>query len=71
MSYNLTHDLPLSEGQANILKRAELFVNYRWTPLKDYPRCVKTVPEVLPEALPKSKFAAWRRQQGLPYSSVR
>ena len=71
MSYNLTHDLPLSEGQANILKRAELFVNYRWTPLKDYPRCVKTVPEVPPEALPKSKFAAWRPQQGLPYSSVR
>lgn len=71
MTHTLTHDLPLSEGQTHILKRAELFVNYRWTPVKDYPRCVKTVPEVKPEALPKSIFAAWRPQNGLPYSSVR
>lgn len=71
MTYTLIHDLPLTEGQANILKRADLFVNYRWTPIKDYPRCVKTVPEVPAEALPKSVFAAWRPQPGLPYSSVR
>lgn len=71
MINNLTHDLPLSEGQRNILKRAELFVNYRWTPLKNYPRCVRTVPETPAEALPKSIFEAWRPQHGLPYSSVR
>ena len=67
----LTHDLPLSEGQANILKRADLFVNYRWTPVKNYPRCVRTVPETPIEMLPKSIFEAWRPQHGLPYSSVR
>lgn len=71
MFNTLTHDLPLSEGQANILKRAELFVNYRWTPRKNYPRCIRTVPETPAAAIPKSIFEAWRPQRGLPYSSVR
>ena len=68
----LTYDLPSSQGVANVLKRAKILANVRWTPQLKMPKTVHVPAAENPDnPHPRGYWKTWRPVFGVPYSSVR
>ena len=68
MESNWLQDQPVSQGMANVLKRAKQFACFRWTPIGPFPVIGSNAgqTEKIPYHLP-----AWRPVTGCNYSATR
>ena len=66
----LFHDIPRSQGVANVIKRARQLVELRWTPVGQFP-CSYSVATPNGHLRQDAFFPKWRPRQGMVYSSVR
>jgi len=66
----LRHDVPCSQGVANVLKRARQLAEFSWTPVKNFPVGMFLL-EPERKKFVQTNLPAWLPQKGLPYSSVR
>ena len=64
------HDIPKSQGVANVIKRARQLVELRWTPVEQFP-CSYSVDTPNGRLRQDAFFPKWRPCQGMVYSSVR
>jgi len=68
----LIYDKPASQGEANILKRAKILANVRWTPQLKMPKTINVpAAENTGNPYPRAYWKTWRPEFGVPYSSVR
>ncbi len=65
----LYHDKPRSVGVENALKRTAQLVDIKWTPIKPFPRILRS--EIPDSMYYYGFFPAWCPAHGLPYSSCR
>ena len=68
----LIYDKPACQGEANVLKRAKILSDVRWTPQLKMPKTYN-VPKAENPAnpYPRGFWKTWRPEYGVPYSSVR
>lgn len=66
----LFHDVPRSQGVANVIKRARQLVELRWTPVDEFP-CSYSIGTPGGHLRQDAFFPKWRPRRGMVYSSVR
>ena len=66
----LFHDIPRSQGVANVIKRARQMVELRWTPVDEFP-CSYSFSTPNGHLRQDGFFSKWRPLRGMVYSSVR